>query len=118
MEAERFVVRRKQCWFMLKHVGERFDGIISGVTERGLFVEIPRFALDGFVPIEFLDGDYQLDERHLCLRRRPGNFLLKVGDRIEIEVAKVSVDENQITLAPVENDRTEAPRSRAGRGDA
>jgi ribonuclease R len=102
MEAERFVVRRKQCWFMQGHLGQRFDGIISGVSERGLFVELPRFGLDGFVPLEFLRGDYQLDERHLCLRRRPGNQLLKVGDPFRIEVAKVSVDEGQITFAPDE----------------
>ena len=54
MEAERFINRRKQCWFMSKRLGENFAAVISGVIAKGVFVEIVEHAIEGFVPIECL----------------------------------------------------------------
>ncbi len=96
MEAERFVVKRKQCWFMLQHVGKPFDGRISGVTSRGIFVTLPEFALDGFVSIDSLGGMYEFDERRNLLRKRPGHTVLSVGDDVKIKVERVNIEENQI----------------------
>lgn len=102
MEAERFVLRRKQCWYMEGKLGEQFEGVISGVVGAGIFVNIPWMALDGFVPLEFLLGHYEIDEEHMCARQRPGNAVLHLGDKMRISVAKVSVDEGRITFAQAE----------------
>lgn len=98
MEAERFVLKRKQCWYMQGHVGEVFDGVVSGVLESGLFVELPELAIDGFLPVEDMDGYWEYDERRLCLRRRPGGQVLTLGDPLRIEVVSVSMDDNEITF--------------------
>ena len=102
MEAERFVVKRKQCWFMKDRVGQTFEGIVSGLTARGAFVELVEFGLEGFVPLDYMDGHYEYDERHRCLRKRPGHDTRSVGDSIRIIVEKVSVDDGEITFAETE----------------
>ncbi len=97
-EAERFIVRRKQCWYFSERIGDVFEGTISGVTKNGLFVNLGEMAADGFVPLEFMDGFYEYDERHMALRKRPGNETLALGDSLSVEIVKVTVEENQITL--------------------
>ena len=64
-----------------------------------VFVEIPEFAIEGFLPIESLDGDYEFDEFQLCLRRQPGHSTLSIGDKMEIQVAEVTVEANEITFS-------------------
>ena len=74
MEAERFVVRRKQCWYLSKHLGETFRGIISGVSQKGVFVEITELVADGFLPLELMDGHYEFDERRLVFVSPSGTY--------------------------------------------
>lgn len=99
MEAERFVLKRKQCWYMERKLGEEFDGVITGFTSGGMFVNIPWMALDGYVPLEFMIGHYDIDDETKCARQRPGPKVLYLGDPFRIQVAKVSVDEGKITFA-------------------
>lgn len=98
MEAERFVVRRKQCWFMLERLGQEFSGKIAGITAKGIFVEIPEFALEGFLPGDDLREEYEFDEERMCLRRRPGHSVLSLGDAIQVQLASVSVEDGEITF--------------------
>ena len=102
MEAERFISRRKQCWFMQKRLGQTFTGVISGVIAKGVFVEISDHAIEGFVPIDSLQGRYEFDERRGCMRRRPGHTTLGIGDSLEIQVMDVSVEDNEITFIHLE----------------
>jgi ribonuclease R len=99
MEAERFVTRRKQCWFMKPKLGETFSGTISGLIERGIFVEIPEYGLEGFLPADALGGFYQFDEEHMCFRKRPGHSTLTVGDPMEVRLDSVEVEDGQITFS-------------------
>jgi len=99
MEAERFIVKRKHCWFMKKHVGKEFAGVVAGVTANGLFVELPDFAIEGFVPLDMMNGRYEFDEPRVCLRKRPGKTVISLGDAVKIQVANVSLEENEITFA-------------------
>ncbi len=101
MEAERFITRRKQCWFMADKLGEPLKGTVSGVIAKGLFIELSDYAIEGFVPIESLHGYYEFDERRGCLRRRPGHSTISIGDPMEIQVADVNVEENEITFFPL-----------------
>lgn len=101
MEAERFVNRRKQCWFMKEFIGERFKGVISGVVSRGLFVEITDFGIEGFVSVESLEGYFEFDERACCLRRRPGRERLSIGDALTVEVSDISLRDQSISLLRV-----------------
>jgi ribonuclease R len=103
-EAERFIVRRKQCWYFSDRIGDVFDGTVGGVTKNGLFVELGEMAAEGFVPLEYLDGFYEFDEARMCLRKRPGPGLFGLGDPIQVQIVRVSVEENQITLGVPEKE--------------
>jgi len=98
MEAERFITRRKQCWFMKEKVGKTFEGLISGVIAKGIFIEVFEHAIEGFAPIETLNGYYVFDEHRSCLRRRPGHSTLSIGDKLTIEVLGVSIEDSEITF--------------------
>lgn len=96
MEAERFVVKRKQCWFMADKLGQIFEATVSGITERGVFVEIVEFGTEGFIPMEQMGGFFVYDERHLCLRERPGHSTIQLGDQLTVQLVRVSVEDRQI----------------------
>jgi ribonuclease R len=105
MEAERFTLKRKQCWFMLKHVGKRYRGRVSGLIAKGLFIEIPEFATEGFLPIDTLPGDYEFDEDRLLFRQyarkeNAAKNVITLGDELEFEVVDVSIEKNEITFGP------------------
>ncbi len=104
-EAERFIVRRKQCWYFLDRVGDLFDGTVSGITKSGVFVDLGEMATEGFVPLEYLDGFYEYDERHMCLRKRPAPGQISLGDKLQVQIVKVTVEENQITLGLPEKEK-------------
>lgn len=73
MAAERDTINRLIAHHLSERVGEEFDGRVSGVTKAGLFVALPQFGADGFVPISTLGTDYFLyDEAHQALTgKRP-----------------------------------------------
>lgn len=100
MEAERFIARRKQCWFMADKLGDSVKGVVSGVIEKGLFVELSDYAIEGFVPIQSLPGYYVFDEKRGCLRRRPGHSTISIGDSMEVQVVNVNIEDNEITFSP------------------
>lgn len=104
MEAERFITKRKACWFMSERLGEVYAGEIGSVTSKGLFVEIPEFGIEGFLPLESLNGYYEYDERRKCLRRRPGHTVLSVGDKLTIRVVRVVVADNEIEFEEVKDE--------------
>ncbi|MCG4739801.1 ribonuclease R, partial [Bacteroides intestinalis] len=69
--AERASVKYKQVEFMTERLGQIFDGVISGVTEWGLYVELNENKCEGMIPIRDLDDDYyEFDEKNYCLRGR------------------------------------------------
>ncbi|MCB0403981.1 MAG: ribonuclease R [Bdellovibrionales bacterium] len=96
MEAERFVVRRKQCWYMQQHLGDRFHAVVSWVAAEGLYMEIPELAVEGFLPVETLRGFYEYDSRKLAFVKRPGKERLGVGTKLDVIVDEISVEQGKI----------------------
>lgn len=100
--AERASVKYKQVEFMSDRLGQTFDGVISGVTEWGLYVELNENKCEGLVPVRDLDDDYyEFDEKNYCLRGRRKNKLYSLGDAITIKVARANLEKKQLdfTLA-------------------
>jgi len=100
--AERSSVKYKQVEFMGERLGQVYDGVISGVTEWGLYVEINENKCEGMIPIRDLDDDYyEFDEKNYCLRGRRGKHTYNLGDPITIKVARANLDKKQLdfTLA-------------------
>ena len=92
-QAERASIKYKQVEYMKDHLGEEFDGIISGVTESGIYVEITENKCEGMVPLRDLNDDYyEFDEKNYCLWGRRHHHRYTLGDKIRIKVAKANLE--------------------------
>ena len=89
--AERASIKYKQVEFMSERVGQTYDGVISGVTEWGLYVELNENKCEGMIPMRDLDDDYyEFDEKNYCLRGRRKNHTYSLGDAITVKVARAN----------------------------
>ncbi len=89
-EAERMAIDFKKVRFMSRHLGESFDGRITGVASYGIFVELVPFFVEGLIPISQLGKDYYeyREDRHQIRGERTGRTF-SVGDALRVTVAKV-----------------------------
>jgi len=95
--AERASIKYKQVEFMADRLGQVFDGVISGVTEWGIYVELIENKCEGMVPIRDLDDDYYtFDEKNYCLVGRRYHKKYQLGDEITVKVAKANLDKKQL----------------------
>jgi ribonuclease R len=96
-EAERASVKYKQVEFMSDRTGQVFEGVISGVTEWGIYVEIMENQCEGMVSVRDLADDfYEYDEENYCLRGRSTGKLYTLGDRVKVEVVKADLQKKQL----------------------
>lgn len=101
--AERASIKYKQVEFMTERLGQVFDGVISGVTEWGLYVELNENKCEGMIPIRDLGDDYyEFDEKNYCLRGRRKHRTYSLGDTITIKVARANLEKKQLDFALVE----------------
>ena len=108
-EAERDVDERYKCAWMEKHVGSEFDGIVSGVTSFGLFVELTESQVSGLVHITQLPNDYYHFEpvRHLLSGERRG-LQFRLGDAVRVQVLRASMEDRKIDFRLVQKGGTDA----------
>ena len=96
-EAERASVKYKQVEFMSDKMGQAFDGVISGVTEWGIYVEIIENQCEGMVSVRDLSDDYyEYDEENYCIRGKSTGKLYTLGDRVKIEVVRADLQKKQL----------------------
>ncbi len=101
--AERASIKYKQVEFMADHLGEVFEGMISGVTEWGLYVELDDNKCEGLVPIRDLANDYyDFDEKNYCIVGRRNNIRFRLGDKVKVQVAKANMDRKQLDFKLVD----------------
>jgi len=95
--AERASIKYKQVEFMSAHLGEVFDGVISGVTEWGIYVELVANKCEGMIPIRDLDDDYYtFDDKNYCLVGRRYHKRFQLGDELTVKVARANLDKKQL----------------------
>ncbi|MDQ0225339.1 ribonuclease R [Bacillus sp. 7586-K] len=96
VEAERETDELKKAEFMLDKIGEEYDGMISSVTNFGMFVELPN-TIEGLVHVSYMTDDYyRYDEKHYAMiGERTGN-VYRIGDEITVRVVNVNKDERSI----------------------
>ncbi len=95
--AERASIKYKQVEFMGEHIGQVFDGVISGVTEWGVYVELTVNKCEGMIPIRDLDDDYYtFDDKNYCLVGRRYHRKYQLGDEITVKVARANLDKKQL----------------------
>lgn len=95
--AERASIKYKQVEFMSAHLGQVFDGVISGVTEWGIYVELTANKCEGMIPLRDLDDDYySFDDKNYCVVGRRYHKKYQLGDPITVKVAKANLDKKQL----------------------
>ena len=111
-EAERDVDERFRCAWMAKHVGEEFDGVVTGVTSFGLFVELDESKVSGLVHISQLSNDYYHFDpiRHLLKGERTG-LQFRLGDHVRVQVLRASLEDRKIDFRMVQPVKKKAPES-------
>ena len=91
MAAERDTVDRLIAAYLAERVEETFDARISGVTKAGLFVQLPQYGADGFIPVSSLDGDYYIyDESARTLFGERTGKGYQLADRVEVRLVEVA----------------------------
>ncbi len=102
-DAERDVIDRLKCAYLETHIGERFAGIVSGVTSFGLFVELDYGGINGLVHVTGLPDDYYHFDpvAHRMKGERRGR-VFQLSDRLEVKVSAVNLDERKIDFELVE----------------
>ena len=102
-EAVRDAVEWLKCEFMLDKVGQVFDGIITGVTGFGLFVELREVFVEGLIHVTSLRNDYyQFDPVGHRLHGERSGQIFRLGDSVKVRVARVDLDERKIDFEPIE----------------
>lgn len=101
--AERASVKYKQVEFMSERLGQEFEGVISGVTEWGLYVEINENKCEGMIPMRDLGDDYyDFDEKNYCLTGRRYHRKFSLGDPVTIKVVRANLEKKQLDFTLVE----------------
>ena len=104
--AERASIKYKQVEFMGERIGNVYDGVISGVTEWGLYVEINENKCEGMVMVSMRDlGNdyYEFDEKNYCLIGRRHHQKFSLGDPIQIKVARANLEKKQLDFVLADN---------------
>jgi ribonuclease R len=96
-EATRGAVAWLKCYYMQERVGEEFDGIVSGVVDFGLFVQLDGLQVDGLVHVSSLGQDYfNRDRSGYRLVGRSSGRVFRLGDRLRVRVSNVSLDDRRV----------------------
>ena len=102
--AERASIKYKQVEYMQDHLGETYEGTISGVTEFGLYVEINENKCEGFVPLRDLDDDYyEFDEKNFRLIGRRHHHCYNLGDQVMVQIAQTDLYRKQLDFKLCKN---------------
>ena len=121
-EAERETLDLKKAEYMLNHIGETYEGVISGVASFGMFVELPN-GVEGLVHMSSLTDDYyEFIEDRYCLAGTHNGHTYRLGDTVQIEVLQVNLEDRSIDFIMAgENDamqdylKTQLNSSREGK---
>lgn len=104
VEAERASVKYKQVEFLEDKAGQEFEGIVTGVTNWGLYVELIENKCEGMIGLHNLEGDYyEVDPDNFCVRGRNSGEVIRLGDRLLVEVKETSLRNRTIDFALVDH---------------
>ncbi len=99
-QAERISIKYKQIEFMINHIGDVFNGIISGVTNYGIFVQITETLAEGLIRLKDMNNDFYIyDEKNYSLVGRRTKRVFRLGDKIKVQVVRVDEKKKLIDFA-------------------
>jgi ribonuclease R len=102
-DATREVVSWLKCEFLRNRVGDEFEGVVSAVTNFGLFVELKDLYVEGLIHVTALPGDYyHYEQAHHRLIGERTRKMFRLGDELKVRVVAVNLDERKIDFELVE----------------
>jgi ribonuclease R len=121
-DAERASIKYKQVEFMASAEKRDYEGIISGVTEWGLYIEIIETKCEGMIRMSDMDDDYyEFDERNYCIVGRRNHKRFTLGDKLMVRVKKTDIDKRLIDLVFADtqllSNKAPAPKKYTEAGD-
>lgn len=103
-DAERASVKYKQAEYLEENIGSIYAGVISGVTEWGMYVEIEENKCEGMIRLRDISDDfYVLDEKNYCIIGQRKKRKYQLGDEVKIKVKKVDLSKRQIDFSLVQD---------------
>ena len=99
--AERESIKYKQTEFMLDNIGEEFDGVINGLADFGVFVEIVENFVEGMISYDDMDEPYDIAPGKLYITGKKSGKKLKMGDTVRVRIEDVDLDRRRIDMALV-----------------
>ena len=104
-DAERASIKYKQVEYMADKIGQIFHGLISGVTDWGIYVEIIETKVEGMIRMSELGDDYyEFDEKNMRVIGRYNKRMYTLGDKVKIKVLRADIDRRIIDLSLAENE--------------
>ncbi len=101
--AERASIKYKQVEYMADHISEEYDGMISGVTEWGIYVELDENKCEGLVPMrDMADDYYDFDDKNFLIRGRRRGNVYRLGDKVRVRVANANLERKQLDFLLVD----------------
>lgn len=105
--AERASIKYKQVEFMQDHVGEVYPGVISGITDWGIYVELDN-KIEGMIPVRELDDDFYIfDEKNYALVGRHNHKKYQLGDDITVKIWRTNLEKKQLDFRLANNNSEE-----------
>lgn len=102
-DAERASIKYKQAEYLEENVGNTFAGIISGVTEWGMYVELTENKCEGMIRLRDITDDfYVLDEKNYCIVGQRKQKKYQLGDEVQVKVKKVDLAKRQIDFTLIQ----------------
>lgn len=99
-DAERELRQIKLLMLLKNHIGEDFIGVVTGITNFGIFIQLKAYLIDGLIRYEDLMDDYwQVDEKSGSVRARRSGIRIAIGDVVQARIAKVDVPRRELNLA-------------------
>ena len=98
MDAERESIKYKQVEFIEKHIGEEFEGIISGMIDRGIFVELKANKCEGMVGFDTMNEPFDIAADRLSAKSLRSNKVLKMGDTVRVKILSADLVRKQIEM--------------------
>lgn len=115
-QAERDSVKQKQVEYLSERIGVTYEGVITGVTERGMFVSLNEIHCDGMVPVRLMEDDYYIHDpdRHMLIGRRRGRKY-QLGDAISVRVHETNITARTVDLVLAGQSHFDASHARRRR---
>ena len=106
--AERTSIKYKQVEFMQDHIGKIYRGVISGITDWGIYVELLN-KIEGMIPIRELDDDFYIfDEKNYALVGRHSNKTYQLGDDVTVKIWRTNLERKQLDFLLTENEKPDS----------